>query len=73
MSGLLKHTGLGDNMQLNQRQKLAIRCAVLEQYGVSTPYDTWFEEICQLRFRVAELEKQVSDLGWQLQPESMGR
>ena len=72
-SGLLKLTELGVDMKLNMRQKLAIRCAVLEQYNVSTPYDTWFEEICQLRFRVAELEKQVSDLGWQLHPESMGQ
>lgn len=72
-SGLLKRTVLGADMTLNMRQKLAIRCAVLEQYKVSTPYDTWFEEICQLRFRVAELEKQVSDLGWQLHPESMGQ
>ena len=72
-SGLLKLTELGVNVKLNMRQKLAIRIAVLEQYKVSTPYDTWFEEICQLRFRVAELEKQVADLGWQLYPESMGR
>ena len=72
-SGLLRLTELGVNVKLNMRQKLAIRIAVLEQYKVSTPYDTWFEEICQLRFRVAELEKQVSDLGWQLYPESMGR
>lgn len=60
-------------MQLNMKQKLTIRIAVMEQFGVSTPYDTWFEEICQLRFRVAELEKANSDLGWQLYPESMGR
>lgn len=60
-------------MKLNMRQKLNIRIAVMEQFGVSTPYDTWFEEICELRFRVAELEKANSDLGWQLYPESMGR
>lgn len=60
-------------MKLNMRQKLAIRCAVLEQFGENTPYEKLTEEICELRFRVAELEKANSDLGWQLYPESMGR
>jgi len=60
-------------MQLNMRQKLGIRIAVMEQFGEATPYEQLIEEICELRFRVAELQKANSDLGWQLYPESMGR
>jgi hypothetical protein len=69
-------TGLcsfGDNMTLNMRQKLAIRIAVNEQFGESTANEQLLEEICQLRFQIAELQKANSDLGWQLYPESMGR
>lgn len=73
MSGLLKHTESGTNMKLNIKQKMLIRCAVLEQFGEHTQSDVLLEEICQLRFRVAELEKANSDLGWQISGESMGR
>lgn len=73
VSGLLKPTGLGVNMTLNMRQKLAIRIAVNEQFGENTAPEQLLEEICQLRFQIAELRKANSDLGWQLYPESMGR
>jgi hypothetical protein len=63
----------GDNMTLNMRQKLAIRIAVHEQFGENTATEQLLEEICQLRFQIAELQKTNSDLGWQLYPESMGR
>lgn len=72
-NGLLKLTELGANMRLNMRQKLGIRIAVLEQFGEATPYEQLIDEICELRFRIAELQKANSDLGWQLHPESMGR
>jgi hypothetical protein len=55
------------------RQKLAIRIAVHEQFGENTAPEQLLEEICQLRFQIAELQKTNSDLGWQLYPESMGR
>ena len=60
-------------MTLNMRQKLAIRIAVHEQFGENTAPEQLLEEICQLRFQIAELQKTNSDLGWQLYPESMGR
>lgn len=60
-------------MQLDMRQKLAIRIAVMQQFGENTTYEELVGEVCRLRFRVAELEKANSDLGWQLYPESMGR
>lgn len=60
-------------MQLNLRQKLAIRIAVHEQFGNNPSPEHLLEEIIVLRSRVAELEKANSDLGWQLYPESMGR
>lgn len=60
-------------MKLNMRQKLTVRIGVMEQFGEATPYEQLIEEICELRFRVAELQKTNSDLGWQLYPESMGQ
>jgi len=60
-------------MQLNLRQKLAIRIAVHEQFGNNPCLDQLLEEVVVLRFKVAELEKANSDLGWQLYPEAMGR
>ena len=69
-------TGLcsfGDNMTLNMRQKLAIRIAVNEQFGENTATEHLLEEICQLRFQIAELQKANSDMGWMLYPDTMGR
>ena len=60
-------------MKLSMRQQIAIRCAVSTQFHKQTPPEELLEEICKLRFQVAELEKANSDLGWQLHPESMGR
>lgn len=60
-------------MNLDLKQKLAIRIAVNEQFKANVPYEQLVEEICQLRFRVAELQKANSDMGWRLYPESMGR
>jgi len=58
--------------QLTLRQKLTIQIAVQEEFGTATQ-DQLLDEICKLRYRVAELTKYASDLGWMLQPESMGR
>ena len=60
-------------MQLNLRQKLAIRIAVHEQFGNNPSPEQLLEEVTMLRFKVAELEKANSDLNWRLYPESMGR
>ena len=60
---------------LTLRQKLTIQIAVQEEFG-NLSQDQLLDEICKLRklrYRVAELTKYASDLGWMLQPESMGR
>ena len=43
-----------------------------------TGYDHWdhselVDEVIRLRLRVANLEKQVFEMGWQISGESMGR
>jgi hypothetical protein len=43
-----------------------------------TEYDHWtrdqlVDEVIQLRLRVAQLEKQVFEMGWRISGESMGR
>lgn len=57
---------------LTLHQKLQIQAAVLEEFSSATQQQL-LHEICELRYRVAELTKYASDLGWMLQPESMGR
>jgi hypothetical protein len=71
-SGLLKSTAPGADMTLNMRQKLAIHIAVHEQFGENTAPEQLLEEICQLRFQIAELQKTNSDLRCKLYPESRG-
>jgi hypothetical protein len=59
-------------MTLDLKQKVAIRTAVLQQLKSGVTYEELVEEVCRLRFRVAELEKDNSDMGWQLNPDRMG-
>jgi hypothetical protein len=59
-------------MNLDLKQKVAIRTAVLQQLKSGLTYEELVGEVCRLRFRVAELEKDNSDMGWQLNPDRMG-
>lgn len=57
---------------LTLRQRLQIELAVHAELGNATTAEL-LQQVVQLRVQVAELTKYASDLGWMLQPESMGR
>lgn len=71
-SGLLKLTVLGVNMKFDQQEKVAVRVAVMEQLRQPMDYEQLVKEVCELRFRVAQLTKSNSDYGWQTNPDRMG-
>lgn len=60
-------------MQLNLKEKLAIRLQVQEAFPKTTTYEELVGEIVRLRRKVQELEKTNSDYGWQLYPDRMGQ
>ena len=60
-------------MQLSLRQKLTVQVEVREQFPETSTYEQLVGEICRLRFRVEQLEKENSDMNWQLYPDRMGQ
>jgi hypothetical protein len=76
-SGLLKFTVLGVNM--TPRERLAwLQHTNQLPVNPHTEYDGWdrselVDEVIRLRLRVAQLEEQVFEMGWQISGESMGR
>ena len=77
VSGLLKLTELGVNM--TPRERLAwLQHTNKLPISPHTEYLHWsrtdlVSEIIELRLRVAQLEEQVFEMGWQISGESMGR
>jgi hypothetical protein len=59
-------------MNMNFNKAVAVRIQVNRDFSEATPYQEFVKEITKLRLRVQELEKDNSDMGWQLNPDRMG-
>jgi uncharacterized protein YhjY with autotransporter beta-barrel domain len=59
-------------MNMNFNKAVAVRIQVNRDFSEATSYQEFVKEITKLRLRVQELEKDNSDMGWQLNPDRMG-